>query len=100
MNQRDLINAGDTATHERPAEPALDNRPQRHLGRPMERLEDPAILTGHGRYGDDIGIRPGTLHAAILRSPHAHAELVSIDTDAASKLPGVHAILTRDDLRA
>ncbi|PRX25014.1 xanthine dehydrogenase molybdenum binding subunit apoprotein [Paraburkholderia sp. BL18I3N2] len=98
MNQRDLINAGDTATHER--DPELDKRPQRHLGRPMERLEDPAILTGHGRYGDDIGIRPGTLHAAILRSPHAHAELVSIDTDAASKLPGVHAILTRDDLRA
>ncbi|MFM0394789.1 xanthine dehydrogenase family protein molybdopterin-binding subunit [Paraburkholderia phytofirmans] len=98
MNQRDLLHTGDTATHER--EPELDKRPQRHLGRPMERLEDPAILAGRGRYGDDIGIRPGTLHAAILRSPHAHAELVSIDTDAASKLPGVHAILTRDDLRA
>jgi 2-furoyl-CoA dehydrogenase large subunit len=100
MNQRDLLHSGDASTQERPAEPALENRPQRHLGRPMERLEDPAILTGRGRYGDDIGIRPGTLHAAILRSPHAHAELVSIDTDAASKLPGVHAILTRDDLRA
>ncbi|MFM0296993.1 MULTISPECIES: xanthine dehydrogenase family protein molybdopterin-binding subunit [Paraburkholderia] len=100
MNQRDLLHSGAGSTHERPAEPALENRPQRHLGRPMERLEDPAILTGRGRYGDDIGIRPGTLHAAILRSPHAHAELVSIDTDAASKLPGVHAILTRDDLRA
>ncbi len=100
MNQRDLLHSGDASTQGRPAEPALENRPQRHLGRPMERLEDPAILTGRGRYGDDIGIRPGTLHAAILRSPHAHAELVSIDTDAASKLPGVHAILTRDDLRA
>ncbi|MFM0059362.1 molybdopterin-dependent oxidoreductase [Paraburkholderia phytofirmans] len=98
MNQRDLLHTGDTATHER--EPELQKRPQRHLGRPMERLEDPAILAGRGRYGDDIGIRPGTLHAAILRSPHAHAELVSIDIDAASKLPGVHAILTRDDLRA
>jgi 2-furoyl-CoA dehydrogenase large subunit len=98
MNQRDLLHTGDTATHER--EPELRKRPQRHLGRPMERLEDPAILAGRGRYGDDIGIRPGTLHAAILRSPHAHAELVSIDTNAASKLPGVHAILTRDDLRA
>jgi 2-furoyl-CoA dehydrogenase large subunit len=100
MNQRDLLHSGGAATQERPAEPALENRPQRHLGRPMERLEDPAILTGRGRYGDDIGIRPGTLHAAILRSPHAHAELVSINTEAASKLPGVHAILTRDDLRA
>ncbi|MFM0013446.1 molybdopterin-dependent oxidoreductase [Paraburkholderia sediminicola] len=75
-------------------------RPQTYLGRPMERLEDPAILTGRGRYGDDLGTRPGTLHAAILRSPHAHAELVAINTDAASKLPGVRAILTREDLRA
>ncbi|WP_454825578.1 xanthine dehydrogenase family protein molybdopterin-binding subunit [Paraburkholderia xenovorans] len=98
MNQRDMLHAGDTATQERDTE--LEKRPQRHLGRPMQRLEDPAILTGRGRYGDDIGVRPGTLHAAILRSPHAHAELVSIDTDAAAKLPGVRAILTRDDLRA
>ncbi|EIF31085.1 aerobic-type carbon monoxide dehydrogenase, large subunit CoxL/CutL-like protein [Burkholderia sp. Ch1-1] len=98
MNQRDMLHAGDTATQER--DTALEKRLQRHLGRPMQRLEDPAILTGRGRYGDDIGVRPGTLHAAILRSPHAHAELVSIDTDAAAKLPGVRAILTRDDLRA
>ncbi|MGF6505487.1 xanthine dehydrogenase family protein molybdopterin-binding subunit [Paraburkholderia sp. 32] len=75
-------------------------KPQRHVGQPMQRFEDPAILTGRGRYGDDIAVKPGTLHAAILRSPHAHAELVSIDTEAASKLHGVHAVLTRDDLRA
>ncbi|MGF6787819.1 xanthine dehydrogenase family protein molybdopterin-binding subunit [Paraburkholderia sp. 35.1] len=74
-------------------------KPQRHVGQPMQRFEDPAILTGRGRYGDDIAVKPGTLHAAILRSPHAHAELVSIDTEAASKLHGVHAVLTRDDLR-
>jgi len=74
-------------------------KPQRHVGQPMQRLEDPAILTGRGRYGDDIAVKPGTLHAAILRSPHAHAELVSIDTEAASKLHGVRAVLTRDDLR-
>ena len=73
--------------------------PQRHIGRPMERLEDPAILTGRGRYGDDIAVKPGTLHAAILRSPHAHADILSIDTQAASKLAGVRAVLTRDDLR-
>jgi 2-furoyl-CoA dehydrogenase large subunit len=73
---------------------------KRHVGRSMQRLEDPAILTGRGRYGDDIAIKPGTLHAAVLRSPHAHAELVSIDAQAASKLPGVRAVLTRDDLRA
>uniref|UniRef100_E1T8Z9 Aldehyde oxidase and xanthine dehydrogenase molybdopterin binding protein n=1 Tax=Burkholderia sp. (strain CCGE1003) TaxID=640512 RepID=E1T8Z9_BURSG len=74
-------------------------QPQRHVGQPMQRLEDPAILTGRGRYGDDIAVKPGTLHAAILRSPHAHAELVSIDTEAAAKLHGVRAVLTRDDLR-
>lgn len=73
--------------------------PQRHVGRSMERLEDPAILTGRGRYGDDIAVKPGTLHAAILRSPHAHADILSIDTQAASKLAGVRAVLTRDDLR-
>ncbi|MFM0072003.1 molybdopterin-dependent oxidoreductase [Paraburkholderia sediminicola] len=101
MNQRDMINSGNAATVE--VEPTHDEavkRPQTYLGRPMERLEDPAILTGRGRYGDDLGTRPGTLHAAILRSPHAHAELVAINTDAASKLPGVRAILTREDLRA
>ncbi|MFM0063713.1 xanthine dehydrogenase family protein molybdopterin-binding subunit [Paraburkholderia aspalathi] len=101
MNQRDMINSGNAATVE--VEPTHDEgvkRPQTYLGRPMERLEDPAILTGRGRYGDDLGTKPGTLHAAILRSPHAHAELVAINTDAASKLPGVRAILTREDLRA
>lgn len=82
----------DTGTHESSA-------PRRHVGRSMQRLEDPAILTGRGRYGDDIAVKPGTLHAAILRSPHAHADIVSIDTQAASKLAGVRAVLTRDDLR-
>ncbi|MDQ0625251.1 xanthine dehydrogenase family protein molybdopterin-binding subunit [Paraburkholderia graminis] len=74
--------------------------PRRHIGRSMQRLEDPAILTGRGRYGDDIAVKPGTLHAAILRSPHAHAEILSIDTQAAAKVAGVRAVLTRDDLRA
>ena len=54
-----------------------------HVGKSYERFEDPAILTGRGRYGDDLGIKPGTLHAAVLRSPHAPAELISIDTIAA-----------------
>ncbi|MBR7539143.1 hypothetical protein KC221_23440, partial [Mycobacterium tuberculosis] len=48
---------------------------QPYVGRPMQRVEDAAILTGRGRYADDIGVKPGTLYAAILRSPHAHAEL-------------------------
>ncbi|MGC2038545.1 xanthine dehydrogenase family protein molybdopterin-binding subunit [Paraburkholderia caledonica] len=98
MNQRDLVNTADAATQDREADAAQGG--QRHVGRPMQRLEDPAILTGRGRYGDDIGVRPGTLHAAVLRSPHAHAELLAIDTQAAAQLQGVRAILTRDDLRA
>jgi 2-furoyl-CoA dehydrogenase large subunit len=79
---------------------AAAKSPKRHVGQSVERFEDPAILTGRGRYGDDIGIKPGTLHAAILRSPHAHAELLSLDTSNAANAEGVRAVLTRDDLRA
>ena len=46
------------------------------VGRSVERVEDAALLTGRGRYIDDLGVKPGTLHAAILRSPHAHADIV------------------------
>ncbi|HEY1611300.1 MAG TPA: molybdopterin cofactor-binding domain-containing protein, partial [Paraburkholderia sp.] len=95
MNQRETA-LDDGLAQARTQEP----RATRHVGRPMERLEDPAILTGRGRYGDDLGVKPGTLHAAVLRSPHAHAELVSIDVQAALKLPGVRAVLTREDVRA
>ncbi|WP_323003216.1 xanthine dehydrogenase family protein molybdopterin-binding subunit [Denitromonas sp.] len=69
------------------------------LGRPIERVEDAALLTGRGRYGDDLGVKPGTLHAAVLRSPHAHALLNRIDTAAAETLPGVRAVLTGEDVR-
>jgi 2-furoyl-CoA dehydrogenase large subunit len=72
----------------------------RYVGQSMLRLEDPAILTGRGRFGDDLGVKPGTLYAAVLRSPHAHAELVSIDASGALATQGVRAVLTRDDLRA
>jgi 2-furoyl-CoA dehydrogenase large subunit len=96
MNQRETAFAHMDA---RVAEAREATAPQRHVGRPMQRLEDPAILTGRGRYGDDIAVKPGTLHAAILRSPHAHADILSIDTEAASKHAGVRAVITRDDLR-
>ncbi|WP_250468112.1 MULTISPECIES: molybdopterin cofactor-binding domain-containing protein [unclassified Caballeronia] len=95
MNQRET---GFADTGARVADHAAA-APERHVGRPMPRVEDPAILTGRGRYGDDLAVKPGTLQAAILRSPHAHADLVSIDIEAASKLHGVRAILTRKDLR-
>jgi 2-furoyl-CoA dehydrogenase large subunit len=44
-----------------------------HVGKSVERVEDGALLTGRGRFGDDLGVTAATLHAAVLRSPHAHA---------------------------
>jgi 2-furoyl-CoA dehydrogenase large subunit len=70
------------------------------VGRSIERVEDGALLTGSGRFIDDIGVDAGTLHAAILRSPHAHATISSIDTAAARKAPGVVAVLTGADIQA
>ena len=70
------------------------------LGTPLERVEDAALLMGRGRYIDDMPVAPGTGHAAILRSPHPHARLLSIDTEAAQALPGVHAVVTGEDARA
>lgn len=67
-------------------------------GQSVERVEDAALLTGRGRFIDDLGTRPGTLHAAILRSPHAHADILSIETRAAAALPGVVTIVTGRDL--
>ncbi len=51
-----------------------------YVGQPVERVEDAALLSGSAVFSDDMGVRPGTLHGAILRSPHAHAEIVGIDT--------------------
>ncbi len=74
--------------------------PSQWVGQSLERFEDAALLSGGGRYIDDLAIRPGTLHAAILRSPHAHAAIAAIDTAAARALPGVAAIITGADLAA
>ena len=69
-------------------------------GQSVERVEDAALLTGRGRFVDDLGVKPGTLHAAILRSPHAHARIAAIRTEAASKSPGVAAVLVGQDVTA
>ena len=53
-------------------------------------------MSGQGSYVDDIKI-PGMLHAAFLRSPHAHARILSIDTSKAEALPGVKAVVTATD---
>jgi len=68
------------------------------LGESVARLEDPALLRGEGRYVDDIRL-PGMLHAAFVRSPHAHAAIRGIDKGAALALEGVKAVLTLEDLR-
>src|SRR5262249_31016740 len=67
------------------------------IGARIPRLEDAALLVGKGRFVDDIA-RPGVWHAAFVRSPHPHAAIRKIDKGDALALPGVHAVLTLDDL--
>ena len=69
----------------------------RYIGTRVQRLEDPRLVTGTGSYVDDIRI-DGTLHAAFLRSPHAHARIRAIDTAAAKEMPGVVAVYAMADL--
>jgi 2-furoyl-CoA dehydrogenase large subunit len=69
-------------------------------GQSIERVEDGPLLTGHGRFIDDHGVRPGTLHAAILRSPHAHAKIRGVDAAAARKAPGVASVITGAEVTA
>src|ERR1700716_903551 len=72
------------------------NRPK-YFGAAVKRTEDPALVTGRGHFVDDIRL-PGTLHAAFVRSAHAHAKIRGIDASAARALPGVHLVLTYADL--
>jgi aerobic carbon-monoxide dehydrogenase large subunit len=69
------------------------------IGQPVRRKEDSRLLTGKGRYGDDL-VLPGSAHAVFARSPHAHARIVAIAKDAALAAPGVLAILTGADYLA
>ena len=68
-----------------------------YFGRAMKRVEDPRLIKGIATYVDDLKIA-GMLHAEFLRSPHAHAKIVSINTDGAKKLPGVIGIFTGPDM--
>jgi 2-furoyl-CoA dehydrogenase large subunit len=63
-------------------------------GQSIERVEDIPLLCGRGRFIDDVGEQRGTLHAAILRSPHAHAHIRQINIKAARQAPGVAAVVT------
>jgi len=58
----------------------------RLFGARVKRREDPRLITGEARYLEDIQL-PGMVHAAVLRSPHAHARIVRIDTTKAARLP-------------
>ena len=70
----------------------------KYFGAAVKRREDPRFLRGEARYVDDV-VAPGMLHAAFLRSPHAHARIVSVRTEAAAAMPGVAGVFTFDTLR-
>ncbi len=66
------------------------------IGQPVRRVEDQRLVTGHGRYTDDINL-PGQAYGYVVRSPHAHARIRRIDTNRALAAPGVLAVLTAAD---
>ncbi len=68
------------------------------LGSPIKRREDPRLITGQSTYVDDIKLN-GMLHMAVVRSPYGHAQIKSINADAARKQPGVVAVYTAEDLK-
>ena len=68
------------------------------VGKPVPRNEDQRLITGKGRFSDDFSL-PGQIWAAMVRSPHPHARIVSIDKAEALKMPGVLAVYTGEDCR-
>ena len=71
----------------------------KYFGASVPRREDPRLLRGEGRFVDDLKL-PGLLHAAFVRSPHAHARITGLRTEAAAGRPGVVRVLTFADLDA
>jgi carbon-monoxide dehydrogenase large subunit len=78
---------------------STDTKPAGSLGLAMKRKEDPRFIQGKGHFVDDISL-PGMLYLAVVRSPYPHAEIKSIDTSAALRVPGVKAVITGKDLEA
>jgi CO/xanthine dehydrogenase Mo-binding subunit len=70
----------------------------KHIGRSARSKEAPRHVTGKGQFTDDFTL-PGMLHAVILRSPHAHARIISIDAQGALEIPDVIAVITPEELR-
>ena len=77
--------------------PPPETPPEGLIGASPRRKEDRRLLTGAGRYVDDLR-RPGLLHMAVVRSRHAHARIIKIGVEAARALPGVAAVWTVRDL--
>ena len=71
----------------------------RFIGQPLPRTEDARLLTGRGQFSDDFCLS-GQTYAAIVRSPHAHARIVRIDTTSAKNMPGVLGVFTGADCQA
>lgn len=69
----------------------------KYIGQSVKRTEDPRLIQGLGHYVDDIKLAD-TLHVAFVRSPHAHARILSTNTDAAKNAPGVVAVYTGSDI--
>src|SRR2546428_7580150 len=68
------------------------------IGQPLKRREDPRLLTGAGRFVDDLR-PPGCVHVVLLRSPHAHARITRLDVARARRAPGVVAVVTGAEVR-
>ncbi|HEY7097869.1 MAG TPA: xanthine dehydrogenase family protein molybdopterin-binding subunit [Terriglobales bacterium] len=78
---------------------AVENKAANWVGKKLKRKEDPRLVQGISHYTDDLKL-PGMLHCVLVRSPHAHAEISSIRTDAAKALAGVVAVYTSTDAAA
>ncbi|HWM10268.1 MAG TPA: xanthine dehydrogenase family protein molybdopterin-binding subunit, partial [Solirubrobacteraceae bacterium] len=73
-------------------------RAEKWVGQALRRKEDPRMITGRGRYVDDV-VMPGMLYMAVVRSTEAHAKIVSIDAEGAKSAAGVHGVFTAEDLK-
>jgi carbon-monoxide dehydrogenase large subunit len=80
-------------------DPSLSSDKKFAVGQPVLRKEDPKLLRGEGQYTDDLNL-PGQAYAVMVRSRHAHGRLLSIDTAAASSMPGVLGVFSQSDLTA
>jgi len=69
---------------------------KRYVGSPVKVLDSPRLLTGRGKYVDDLTF-PRMVHVALLRSPHAHARITRLDVEPARKAAGVVAVMTGEE---